>query len=136
MNDTLSVKELSSSTLDAANFPGTARSFARIQGSNQSEYQRQSLHVSSLSPALLRMSHQYPKSGTVAVRSLAALEQTLARLDAQSNPISFDKVTVKLQSERTSGITLAEFRTAGLLLAGLILESNGAFLDQFYNGEV
>lgn len=136
MNDTLTIKELAPATLDAANFPGTARSFPRISDTRQDEFVRQSLHVGSLSPCKVRIAHSTPSKGPVVVRSLAAMEQTLTRVDGLSNPIGVDTGSFKVQFERTSGFTLAEYRTLAMLHLGLLLENNGALLDQFYNREV
>lgn len=134
MNDTLSIKELSTSTLDAANFPGTARSFPRVV-SQTSEYLRQSTHVGDLSPCLLRIAHQPRSAKSNVQRSLIGIRQTLARLDAQSNPISYDQLDVNFQFVKPQGITEAEYLTAAKLLVGALLESDGALLKQMFNGE-
>lgn len=134
MNDTLSVKEISTSTLDAANFPGTARSFPRVVSQN-SEYLRQSLHIGATSPTVLRVAHQPRSTKSTVQRSLFGIRQTLARLDAQSNPISYDQFDVNFQTVLPQGVTEAEFLTSAKLCIGALLENDGALLKQIYNGE-
>lgn len=135
MLDTISAKALITSTLDAANFDAAnTRSFPRVASIDKSE-RRQSLHIGSLSPTVLRISHQPRKSDVDVQRSLVAIDQTLTRLDAQSNPIGSTKFKVAIQADIPSDVTLAEFRAAALLLFGFLLETDGAALTSVYNGE-
>jgi hypothetical protein len=133
MNDTLVVKDVLPSGLTAADFGATARSFARITSTIKSEEQRKSSHIDSLSPSILRIGHSpaTPKNGNIR-RSLFGLRQMLCRKDAQSNQIGMDQLDVNFSSAMTSGVTLAEYRTAVLLKIGALLENNGAMIDQVY----
>jgi hypothetical protein len=133
MNDTLTPKDLSFSTISATNLPGAARSFPRVI-SEDSSYRRQSSHISSLSPTTIRVSHQPRKNGSKQ-RTLCAVDQLLTRLDAQSNPIGTTDFKIALQMDIPSDVTLTEFRAAAAILFGLVLESDGAVLDMLYRGE-
>ncbi len=136
MVDTLSIKELDFSTLDSGNFPGTARSFPRIQSNQNVEFLRQSSHIGSLSPSVLRIAHSRRRQASDLQRSVFSLDQGLGRLDASSNLISTDRVHVKFQADISAGVTLAEYRTAVKLLLGALLESDGALISSVYNSEV
>jgi len=135
MIDTISAKALISANIDAAELDSTVRTFPRIASSGN-EARRQSLHVSSLSPTTLRISHQPRKTATDVQRSLCAIDQTLARLDTSSNPIGETKFKVAFQTDIPSDVTKAEWRAAVMLLFGTLLESDGAMLDSLYNSEL
>lgn len=136
MDDTLSIKDLDVSTLDSANFPGTARSFARTQSSVFGEHLRSSQHISSLSPSVIRIAHRLPKKGAAAKRYfLSSFEQTLTRLDANSNPIGFDDFSFKISGEIPKGVSEAEFLAAAYTHLGGLLANNGANLKSLYRGE-
>lgn len=134
MNDTLPVKDLAMATVGATQLPGTARSFPRTFSSDGS-YKRTSAHIGSLSPTTIRVSHQPRKTTTAKQRSLFALDQTLTRLDASSNPILVTDFTVAFQVSIPGDVTLAEYRTAVSTLCGALLESDGALITSLYNGE-
>jgi len=135
MNDTLSVKDLSMSTVGATQLPGTARSFPRVASASDA-YLRLSTHISSLSPTTIRVSHVPRNNGTGKQRSLFAIDQDLTRVDASSNPISKTRLTVGFQATIPSDVTLAEYRTAVSTLLGALLESDGALITSIYNGEM
>lgn len=122
------------STISATQLPGSARSFPRVV-SAQNDYRRQSAHIGSLSPTVVRIAHQPRTAKSDLQRSLFAVDQTLGRLDASSNPIGKSTFKVALQCDIPSDVTLAEYRTAMGLLLGALLESNGALVTAIYNGE-
>lgn len=134
MNDTLTPKDLSFSTISATNLPGSARSFPRV-ASADSSHRRQSTHLGTMSPTVIRVSHQPRKNGSGKQRSLFAVEQTLTRLDASGNPIGVTDFKVAFQCDIPSDITLAEIRAAVAILLGALLENDAAGLDQVVNGE-
>lgn len=134
MNDTLTPKDYVLSTTGATQLPGAARSFPRVVSSGD-DYRRSSSHISSLSPTVIRVSHQ-PRSAKSAIqRSLFAVDQTLTRLDVSSNPISTTTFKVAFQSDIPADVTLAEWRAALSVLFGALLESDAALLTAIYNGE-
>jgi hypothetical protein len=134
MNDTLTPKDIVFSTIGATQLPGAARSFPRVASPN-SDYRRLSSHISSLSPTVIRVSHQPRSSKSTIQRSLFAVDQTLTRLDASSNPISKTTFKVAFQTDIPSDVTLAEWRAALSILFGALQESDGALLTAMYNGE-
>lgn len=136
MNDTITAHKLVSANITGSVVDSTARSFPRVASNSGTEALRQSLHVSSVSPCVLRISHQPRKSADGMQRSLCAIDQTLARLDASSNVISTSRFKVALQTDIPSDVTLTEWREAVYLLIGSLTESNGAVLDAIYNGEL
>ena len=135
MNDTLSIKDLTIASLDAANFAGSARNFARVASPTQNTHIRRSSHLGSLSPTDLRVAHQPRSAKSEVQRSLFAFEQTLGRVDTLSNPIGEDKFSFALQANIPKGITLAEFRSLAMTAVGAMLENNAALLDAMYYGE-
>lgn len=135
MNDTLAVKAILPATIDAAELDGAnTRTFPRVASSG-SEHVRRSLHVGSLSPCDLIISHVPRTAKNNVQRSLAKFEQTLTRLDVSSNPISSTVMSFGFQTNIPQDVTLAEWRALVMLAAGLLLESNGAIADALYNGE-
>lgn len=136
MNDTLAVKDLVMSTIGATQLPGSARNFPRVASKRATEYLRQSSHISSLSPTVIRVAHN-PRSNDAGSkqRSLIAVDQTLTRLDASSNPVSSTSFKVAFQCDIPSDVTLAEYRTAVSTLLGALLESDGALVTSMYYGE-
>lgn len=136
MDDTQSIKDLDVTTLDAANFPGSARTFARVASSNVNEHLRSSTHISSVSPTTLRIAHKpRPKGGAGKQYSLSSAEQTLARLDSNSNPISFSQFAFKISAELPQDVTEAEFLSLAYLHIGGMLANSGANLKALYRGE-
>lgn len=135
MDDTQSVKDLDISTLDAANFPGSAKSFARIVSTKVGEAIRRNDGISSLSPTLMRVSHQPRVNGAGLQRSVMAIDQQLTRLDASSNPVSVTKFSVKFQADIPADVTLAEYQAGVKLLLGTLLGSSGANIDAIFRGE-
>jgi len=135
MNDTVNVKDLALSTVGATQLPGSARAFARIASSIQNQFLRLSSHLGSLSPTIMRIAHQPRKNGIGVQRSLFAIDQTLTRVDAQSNPISKNRVTVAFQVTVDEGVTLAEYRTACATLLGALTETDGALITSLYYAE-
>jgi hypothetical protein len=135
MNDTITAHKLVSANITGSVVDATARSFPRVIGSNSSEALRQSLHIGSMSPSVVRIAHQPRKSDVDVQRTLCALDQTLARLDAQSNVISTTRASVALQTNIPSDLSLTEWREMVYLLIGTLTESNGAVLDALFNRE-
>lgn len=136
MNDTLTPKDLVFSTISATQLPGAARSFPRVQSTVGSrEHRRQSTHVGSLSPTVIRVNHEPRKRGVGFMRSLFGIEQTLTRLDANSNPIGVTSFKTNFQNDIPADVTLNEFRAGVAILMGALLENNGALIDAMYNGE-
>jgi len=136
MNDTVTAHKLVSANITGSVVDGTARSFPRVASNSNVEAIRQSLHVSSVSLTVLRVSHQPRKLVNGMQRSLCAIDQTLSRLDATSNVISTSKFKVAFQTDIPSDVTLTEWREAVYLLIGILTESNGAVLDALYNSEL
>lgn len=138
MNDTLAVKDLSFAALTGTQFPGSARNFARVVGSNDaSQHLRLSNHVNvnGLSPTTLRVSHQPRKSGSGVQRSVFSIDQDLTRLDSSSNPVSKTRVSVKFQADIPQDVTLAEYQAAVALLFGALSENSGALITAVFNAE-
>lgn len=135
MNDSHNAKELVISTIGATQLPGAARTFSRVQPKKVTESLRRSTHISSLSPTDIRIAHTpASKVGDVS-RSLLAVDQMLQRVDALSNPIAKDNLTVGLTLTKSTGCSLAEARTAFSVLFGALLENNGALIDAMFNQE-
>lgn len=136
MNDSLTVHTLVGAQVTGAVVDATARTFPRVASRSSSDSLRQSLHVGSLSPTIIRIAHQ-PVKGTSETRSLFGLKQTLGRVDGTANPIGSDNIQINMTSQLDkSRVTLAEYRTAVYLWAGALLENNGALIDSQYNGEM
>lgn len=134
MNDTATPKDYLLTSTSATNLPGSARSFPRVQ-STDSQNRRQSLHISSLSPCVLRIGHQVRKNSTGVQKSICSIDQTLTRLDALSNPISSTKFSIAVQANIPGDVTLVEFQAAASILLGFLLETNAANLTALYNAE-
>lgn len=137
MIDTLLVRKLIPTgvlTTAAIGLDATQLSFPRISSSDKAE-RRQNLTIDSLSPTVVRISHQPRTASNPIQRSLVAIDQTLTRKDALLNPISSVSFKVALQCDIPSGVTLAEFRAAAVLLLGLLAEADAANLTAIYNGE-
>lgn len=134
MNDTISVKPLLSAQIGNTQLDSVARSFARVV-SEDTSHQRSNSNLGSLSPTVLRIAHQPRTVKSPIQRSLIAVDQTLTRLDATSNPISSVKFKVALQCDIPDGVTLAEFRAAAMVLFGSLLETDAALLTAVYNRE-
>ncbi len=134
MNDTLTPKDIVFSTIGATQLPGSARSFPRVASPN-SDYRRMSNHVGSLSPTVIRVSHQPRSSKSTVQRSLFAVDQVLTRLDASSNPIGKTAFKVAFQADIPVDVTLAEYRAALSILFGALQENDGALLTAIYNAE-
>lgn len=134
MNDTLAIKPLLPAQIGASQLDSTAKSFPRVASSGK-DHRRQNNYISSVSPTILSVAHQPRTAKSSTQRSFCYIEQSLARLDAQSNVISTDAFKVGLQCVIPSGVTLAEFRAAAMILFGALLEGNSAMLDQLYYGE-
>lgn len=135
MNDTLSIKAYLPATIDAAELDSTTRTFPRIASASINDTRRQSLHVSSLSPTVLRIAHTPRTAKNLVQKSLFSVDQTLTRLDASSNPIGTTKFKVGFITEIPADVTLAEWQAAKNLLIGALIESSGALADAIYNGE-
>lgn len=134
MNDTLSVKGLLLSQVLAAQLDASARSFPRVAGSGK-EYIRRSTHIHSLSPTDLIIQHVPRTAKNTVQRTRCAIQQTLTRFDAQSNPIKSDVFSVAITSTIPSGVSLAEFLEAYRLLLGFSTESSSANMTALFNGE-
>lgn len=134
MQDTLSIKSVIGTSIVAANLESTAKSFPRVASTNRQMLRRWQ-SSDGLSPIEIKVSHEPRTEKSNVQCSLFGLNATYARKDALSNVISTDVVTVNISSRIPSGVTLAEFKSAVLLLAGALLESNGAIIEQIYNGE-
>lgn len=112
------------------------RTFPRIASPSLNDTRRQSLHVGALSPCVIRVAHTPRTAKQNVQRSLVSIEQTLGRVDAQSNPIGSTKVSIALQCNIPSDVTLTEFREAFALLVGALLESDAALVTSVYNAEL
>lgn len=134
MDDTLSIKDLDTSTLDSANFPGSAKAFPRV-ASPANDYRRQNLAIDSRSPSIIRIVHTPRSLKNALQRSTIALDQVLARVDTEDNPIGEDRFTVSFQSLCPSGVSLTEYRAAVKLLMGALLASDAALITAMYNAE-
>jgi hypothetical protein len=134
MNDTATPKDLVFSTIGATQLPGAARSFPRV-ASSDGQYRRQSLHVSSLSPSIMRISHTPRKTQSAIQKSLLSLDQTLTRVDALGNPIGTTKFSVGFNLTIPGDVTLTEVRSAAAILLGFLLEADAANLTALYNAE-
>lgn len=132
MNDTLLVKDLATSTIGATQLPGAARTFARVASSDNKVHLRQSNHLGSLSPTVIRIQHTPRSSKSAVQRSVLALDQTLGRLDAQSNLLESVKFSIKIQSDIPEGVTEAEWKAALATLLGGLLEADAALAIQFF----
>lgn len=132
MNDTLSIKTLDGATIGATQLPGTAHTYARVASSDSKVHLRQSNHIDSLSPTILRIQHQprTPKNDTQ--RSLISLEQIRNRVDALGNSIDQDYSGFKVQHETSSTTTLAEHRANAYELIGALLANNGQLIDEMF----
>lgn len=135
MNDTLTVHKLVAANITGSVVDATARSFPRVSSTNNSEEHRQSLHINSVSPTVIRIAHQPRKSDLDVQRSLCATDQTFARLDAQSNVISTSKATFGTQTNIPSDVTEAEWLELAYLHIGLLTENSGAVLKAIFNRE-
>lgn len=136
MDDTLSVKALDTSTLDSANKPGSAMLFPRVENSVKTGYSRRWLDTSGLSPNVIRISHTPRVNGKGVQKSVVSFERSLARLDADSNPVGQTYVIIRMQSDIPADVTLDEFKAQAKVAFGAILDSTDAFLTAIYNGEV
>lgn len=132
MNDTLSIKTLDGATIGATQLPGAAHTYARVASSDSKVHLRQSNHIDSLSPTILRIQHQprTPKNDTQ--RSLFSLEQIRNRVDALGNSIDQDFASVKFQHETSATTTLAEHRANAYELIGALLANNGQLIDEMF----
>jgi len=135
MNDTLSIKALAINTVGATQLPGTALSFPRVASTTSGTHLRQNTAIGSLSPTVLRVAHQPRTTKSPVQRSLIAIDQTLTRVDALSNPIGEDKITFASQCNISKGVTKAEFRAAAAIHFGAMLATDGELLDAMYNQE-
>lgn len=134
MNDTLTVNAIVPANITGDDLDGTARSFPRVASKSLNDVSRQSLHVNSLSPTVLRVAQTPRSSKNPQQRSLFELKQVRARLDAQSNPISYDESKVGTTLTLTPGVTLAEARVDYALHVGAMMANNMALFDELYNG--
>lgn len=134
MNDTLAIKDLAFSAVGATQLPGAARNFPRV-ATTSTEHHRQSSHLGTMSPTLVRIAHQPRKNGVGLQRSLCAVDQTLTRLDASNNPIGSTKFKVAFQMDIPADVTITEIRAAAAILFGALLESDAAMLGSLVNGE-
>lgn len=133
MDDTLSIKALSVATLDAANYPGTARSFPRVASQDANLEMRRSLHVDSLSPCEISIRHKRSNTG---VRTVDYnMTQVLARKDALQNVLSLDSSRFKTEFVIHPNWTQAEVLTMFELHVGGLVQNAAAIVGQLFNGE-
>lgn len=132
MNDTLSIKSLALSTIGATQLPGTAHDYARVASTDYKVHLRQSNHIGSLSPSVLRIQHQPRTTKSDMQRTVIALEQIRNRVDALGNTIDEEFNAVKFQSDIGRTTTLAEFRADVAELIGALTASDGALIDQLF----
>lgn len=133
MNDTITVKPLTATSIAVANL-GAARDFARVAFADKSVYARRNDALGSLNPTYLRIKHGKTKSVKTAS---ALLEQHVTRVDAQSNPLAtlFDQV--QFLANIPPGLTEDEFVDHSMNLFGaLIGDGSCAVLRALYRGEV
>jgi len=114
---------------------GSAQAFARIASANPKESVRCNTSIGGTSPTNLRIAHQPITAKNPVMRSLNAMDQTLARVDSQSNTIGFSQHSCKLQSERNATTTEAEYLATWYQLIGHAMANNGAGLKAMYRGE-
>lgn len=131
MQDTITVKPIVASSLDAANF-GTARDFPRVATPDKGVYARRNDILGSLSPAYLRVKHNETKS---VQQSSVILEQRRARVDALQNVLSTTYNTTGLVANIPDGLTEEEFVNDLLTLSGILLENDCAVARALYRGE-
>lgn len=136
MNDTLLVKKILTSTIGTSQLDATVRSFPRVASSSYSDQSRQSLHVGTMSPTVLRVAHVLRSNKNAKQRSLFQIKQTLTRLDASSNPIKVTDFDVAIQTNIPADVTQAEWLEAFALLIGAILDSDAALAKALFNAEV
>ncbi len=134
MDDTLSIKDLDMTTLDSANFPGSAKAFPRVASPN-TDWRRQNLAIDSRSPSVFRITHTPISAKNAIQRSSFMLDQRLTRVDSDDNPISEDSFTVGLVLNRPSGVSEAEYLAGVQMLLGALVASSGSNLKALYNGE-
>jgi hypothetical protein len=135
MDDTLSIKSLDATTLDSANFPGTARSFPRVASSASSEQQRRSLFLGSLSPTTIAIAHTPRKNGVGLQRSVVRFDQSLARVDGDDILTGTDRQTINIQQNLPVGVTEDEYIALLALAVGALSASNWALARSTYNLE-
>jgi len=134
MNDVLSVKPILTNQIGSTQLGATALDYNRTI-SPANDYRRINTALGSLSPTIIRISHQPRKVAGDVQRSLFSVDQTLQRVDAQSNPVSSTKTKCAFQSDIPADMTLAEWKAAACILFGALLASDGALLTAMYNGE-
>lgn len=114
---------------------GTARAFARIQSANSKESLRSNTTIGTSSPSVLRIAHQMPSGKNTVQRSLASLDQTLARVDSGSVITRIDNLKVGVTVTKDLYTTEQEVVDAFLLLAGQLLAGSGAGLRALIQGQ-
>lgn len=134
MTDDLSITPIVPGNISGDDL-GSALVFSRIASSNAKESLRSNASLGASSPSNLRVAHQpiTPKNDTK--RTLCALDQSLARLDAQSNVIRIDTFKVAFQLTHDAYVTEAEVCSAAEKLLGYLVASNFAGLKSMFRGE-
>lgn len=132
MNDTITVKPITATSINAANL-GTARDFARVASADKNAHTRRNDILGSLNPAYLRIRHGQTKT----VRTVSALvEQHLTRVDAQSNPLSEIYGQVSFTANVPPTQSEEEFVASCLILFGALIGTGDcAMLRSLYRGE-
>jgi len=137
MTDSQSVKAIDLATITGSVLPGSALAFERIASSDPKVSLRSNSSVGSLSPTTIRIQHTAPAKGSNGSRrAIYATDQTLMRLDSQSNPIGAIKGSIASSALIPETMTLTEFRAMAALHYGDMLANNGAKIDAIYRGEV
>lgn len=133
MNDTITVKPLTATSITVANL-GAARDFARVSHPDKSVYARRNDALGSLNPTYLRIKHGSTKS----VKTVSAvLEQHITRVDAQSNPLASLYDQVQFVANIPPGLTEQEFVDHSMNLFGtLVGDGTCSVLRALYRGEM
>ena len=136
MVDTITAQKILTNTIDSGELDATVRSFPRTVSPSVNDAKRQSIHLGSLSPTVLRVAHTARSSTNKKQRSLMQIQQQLTRLDALSNPVSVTAFDIAIQTNIPADVTQAEWLEAFSLLIGALLAGDAALAKALYNGEL
>jgi hypothetical protein len=135
MDDTITAHAIVPANVTGSVLSSTARSFPRVASPKMGEALRQSLHVDTRSPCVLRIAHVPRGQKSTNQLSLFETTQTLARLDAQNNVVGYDIIKVSTKVTLPAGVTLAEYQAVSDLHHGALLENSGSIRNALFNGE-
>jgi hypothetical protein len=143
MNDTLTIKKLTSSGLTAEDFDA-GNSFARVHSGKTGTYLRKYTN----SPAsgdivseTLRIAHQSRDGSSAVQRTVVANDYEITRRQAGVGgtftvPTGIlDKGKAAFQFDLPRSVSYAEFEAYTLRIIGFLTENNCANLQALYNGE-